>query len=109
MKRALLCAGVSAACVYVWIRWRNWSSWKGFLTDIALDITLFYLGWVLIAPFVGYWVGYIFFGWTGCSARSAGLALLGGGSLATKGLGMAGGKIVVATTTTAAKYGLLDE
>ena len=73
-----------------------------------MDIALAGLGWI-IAPLVGSWVGSSLLGWTGCAARSSGLARLGGGSLAAKGFGMTGGKIVIATTTTAAKYGLLDE
>jgi hypothetical protein len=61
-----------------------------------------FLGLGLVAaPAVGTWVGSTFLGWSGCAATSSGLAALGGGSLATGGLGMAGGTAVVVTTSAA--------
>jgi pimeloyl-ACP methyl ester carboxylesterase len=47
------------------------------------------------APAIGGAVGTLIGGYTGAAATSYGLALLGGGSLAAGGLGMAGGTIVV--------------
>jgi Protein of unknown function (DUF726) len=50
---------------------------------------------LLAAPAIGGAVGTLIGGYTGAAATSYGLALLGGGSLAAGGLGMAGGTIVV--------------
>ena len=52
---------------------------------------------LLAAPAIGGAVGTLIGGYSGAAASSYGLALLGGGSLAAGGLGMAGGTIVVAT------------
>lgn len=48
------------------------------------------------APLIGGFVGTTIGGYTGAAATSYGLALLGGGSVATGGLGIAGGTAVVA-------------
>lgn len=53
-------------------------------------------GGLLAAPAIGGAVGTLVGGYTGAVATSYGLALLGGGSLAAGGLGMAGGTAVVA-------------
>ncbi len=50
---------------------------------------------LLAAPAIGGAVGTLIGGYSGAAATSYGLALLGGGSLAAGGLGMAGGTIVV--------------
>ena len=50
----------------------------------------------LAAPVVGEAIGGVVMGLSGAAATNAGLALLGGGSLAAGGLGMAGGTVVVA-------------
>ena len=47
------------------------------------------------APAIGGFIGATFLGLSGAAATSAGLALLGGGSLASGGLGMAGGIVLV--------------
>lgn len=53
-------------------------------------------GAVLAAPAIGGAVGTLVGGYTGAAASSYGLAMLGGGSLAAGGLGMAGGTAVIA-------------
>lgn len=53
-------------------------------------------GGLLAAPMVGGAVGTTFLGFSGAVAQNAGLAALGFGSLASGGLGMAGGSMVVA-------------
>lgn len=53
-------------------------------------------GGLLAAPAIGGAVGTLVGGYTGAVATNFGLALLGGGSLAAGGLGMAGGTAVVA-------------
>lgn len=50
---------------------------------------------LVIAPAVGGAVGTLIGGYSGAAATSWGLALLGGGSVAAGGLGMAGGTLVV--------------
>lgn len=59
------------------------------------------------APAVGEVVGTLVLGLHGAAATSAGLALLGGGSLTAGGFGMAGGVLVVELTGRAAKVGLI--
>jgi hypothetical protein len=51
---------------------------------------------LMAAPLIGGFIGTTIGGYTGAAATSYGLALLGGGSLATGGLGIAGGTAVVA-------------
>lgn len=51
----------------------------------------------LAAPVIGGAIGSAFFGLSGAAATSAGLAFLGGGSLAAGGAGMAGGMTLVST------------
>ena len=51
---------------------------------------------LIAAPAIGGAVGTLIGGYSGAAATSYGLALLGGGSLAAGGLGMAGGTVVVA-------------
>lgn len=53
-------------------------------------------GGLALAPMVGSAIGTTFFGLSGAAATNAGLAALGFGSLASGGLGMAGGSMVVA-------------
>ncbi len=50
----------------------------------------------MAAPLIGGFIGTTVGGYTGAAATSYGLALLGGGSVAAGGLGMAGGTAVVA-------------
>lgn len=50
---------------------------------------------LVAAPAIGGAVGTLIGGYTGAAATSYGLALLGGGSLAAGGLGMAGGTLVI--------------
>ena len=52
---------------------------------------------VAAAPAIGGALGTLIGGYSGAAATSYGLALLGGGSLAAGGLGMAGGTFVIAT------------
>ena len=59
-------------------------------------LTLGATGGLLAAPMVGGAVGTTFLGFSGAVAQNAGLAALGFGSLASGGLGMAGGSMVVA-------------
>jgi tetratricopeptide (TPR) repeat protein len=69
-----------------------------FLTAIVLGITLL-TGGTAITPLVatiGQTIGG-FMGLSGVAATNAGLALLGGGSIAAGGFGMAGGAIVLST------------
>lgn len=51
---------------------------------------------LLAAPLVGGAIGTLAGGYTGAAATSYGLALIGGGSIASGGLGMAGGTAIVA-------------
>lgn len=51
---------------------------------------------LMAAPLVGGFIGTTIGGYTGAAATSYGLALLGGGSIAAGGFGMAGGTAVVA-------------
>lgn len=51
---------------------------------------------LMAAPLIGGFIGTTVGGYSGAAATSYGLALLGGGSVATGGLGMAGGTAVVA-------------
>lgn len=53
-------------------------------------------GGLAIAPMIGSAIGTTFLGLSGAAATNAGLAALGFGSLASGGLGMAGGSMVVA-------------
>lgn len=53
------------------------------------------------AASIGTWIGGVM-GYTGIAATNAGLAMLGGGSLAAGGFGMLGGTVVIATTTSVA-------
>ncbi|MDK8669307.1 DUF726 domain-containing protein [Corynebacterium sp. MSK195] len=62
------------------------------IATLALGAT----GGLLAAPMVGGAVGTTFLGFSGAVAQNAGLAALGFGSLASGGLGMAGGSMVVA-------------
>ena len=62
------------------------------VATLALGAT----GGLLAAPMVGGAVGTTFLGFSGAVAQNAGLAALGFGSLASGGLGMAGGSMVVA-------------
>ena len=62
------------------------------VVTLALGAT----GGLLAAPMVGGAVGTTFLGFSGAVAQNAGLAALGFGSLASGGLGMAGGSMVVA-------------
>ena len=50
---------------------------------------------LVAAPAIGGAVGSLVGGYSGAVASSYGLALLGGGSIASGGLGMAGGTVVV--------------
>lgn len=61
-------------------------------TALAVGVT----GGFAAAPLIGSSVGTTFMGLTGAAAQNAGLAALGFGSLASGGLGMAGGQMVVA-------------
>lgn len=67
------------------------------LTSVGLvGIALGFPAALLAAPAIGGAVGTLVGGFSGAAATSWGLALLGGGSLAAGGLGMAGGTMVVA-------------
>lgn len=59
----------------------------------------------LLAPVIGGFIGTTFLGLSGAAAVSAGLALLGGGSLAAGGFGMVGGTAVVTAALGAAGLG----
>lgn len=65
------------------------------VATLALGAT----GGLLAAPMVGGAVGTTFLGFSGAVAQNAGLAALGFGSLASGGLGMAGGSMVVAAAS----------
>jgi hypothetical protein len=54
---------------------------------------------------IGTFLGTHFLGLSGAAATSAGLALFGGGSLASGGFGMAGGLLLLHSSMTAAKFG----
>jgi hypothetical protein len=57
------------------------------------------------APGLGTFIGTHFLGLSGAAATSAGLALVGGGSLASGGFGMAGGAFVLHLGMEAARFG----
>jgi len=61
------------------------------LTAAALTAS----GALIAAPAIGGAIGTLIGGYTGAAATSYGLALLGGGSLAAGGLGVAGGTVVI--------------
>jgi hypothetical protein len=63
-------------------------------TGVA-GLAVFATAGLVAAPAIGGAVGTLVGGYTGAAASSYGLALLGGGSLAAGGLGMAGGTLVV--------------
>ena len=60
-------------------------------------LSVFATAGLLAAPAIGGAVGSLVGGYSGAAASSYGLALLGGGSLATGGLGMVGGTMVIGT------------
>lgn len=70
-------------------RWWKIATFAGSVAGLAAMATPF------VAPAIGGWVGYALLGLRGAPAASAGLAALGGGSLAAGGFGVAGGKAAV--------------
>jgi hypothetical protein len=91
---------------------REWWWATGKYTVIIVgSLILTYCTAGLIAPWIGGAVGSITTGLSGAAAVSKGLAILGGGALATGGFGMAGGTFVVGVVTdlaisTALEYSL---
>lgn len=75
--------------------WSNYKRNKSVLAIIGATVVLGITGGAA-APLIGGMIGTSILGLTGAAATSAGLALLGGGSLAVGGLGMAGGTAIIA-------------
>ena len=82
--------------------WRKIASIAG--TSVAGGAALAVTGG-LVAPVIGGAIGTTLFGLSGAAASSAGLAFLGGGSIAAGGAGMAGGTALVSTVLGACGVG----
>ncbi len=75
---------------------RNWARGSRVAAAVVTAGAVVGTGGLFLAPAIGGAVGTLVGGYTGAAATSYGLALLGGGSLAAGGLGMAGGTAAVA-------------
>ncbi|MCF8604006.1 TMCO4 family protein [Gordonia sp. HY442] len=69
---------------------RNLARWSKVATGLSIGAGIFASGGLMAAPAIGGAIGSLA-GYSGAAATSYGLALLGGGSVAAGGLGMAGG------------------
>lgn len=80
-------------------------SWKKYALLAAAGLGLGVLTGGLAAPAIAGAYGTIVLGYTGAVATTAGMAALGGGSIAAGGLGMAGGAALITGVTGAAGAG----